>query len=41
MKTDLRNIIQVGGGAIALIVAETLFLAALVLGGISLIDLTP
>ena len=41
MKTDLRNIIQVGGGAIALIVAETLFLAALVLGGISLIDLAP
>ncbi|MCA1287029.1 YeiH family protein [Salipiger bermudensis] len=41
MKTDLRNIIQVGGGAIALVVAETLFLAALVLGGISLIDLAP
>lgn len=41
MKTDLRNIIQVGGGAIALIVAETVFLAALVLGGISLIELAP
>ena len=26
MKTDLRNVMQVGGGAIALIVGETLFL---------------
>lgn len=34
MKTDLRNVVQVGGGAIALIVAETVFLAALVLGGL-------
>ena len=41
MKTDLRNILQVGGGAIALIVAETLFLAALILAGISLLDLAP
>ncbi|WP_368185341.1 YeiH family protein [Aestuariibius sp. HNIBRBA575] len=41
MKTDLRNVIQVGGGAIALIVAETLFLALLALGGIMLLDLTP
>jgi uncharacterized integral membrane protein (TIGR00698 family) len=41
MKTDLRNIIKVGGGAIALIVAETLFLAGLVLAGISFLDLTP
>ncbi|MFO7771666.1 MAG: putative sulfate exporter family transporter [Roseovarius gahaiensis] len=40
MKTDLRNIIKVGGGAITLIVAETLFLAALVLAGISLLELT-
>src|SRR6056297_280162 len=41
MKTDLRNIIQVGGGAITLIVAETLFLAALVLAGISFLELGP
>jgi uncharacterized integral membrane protein (TIGR00698 family) len=41
MKTDLRNIIKVGGGAIALIVAETLFLAGLVLAGISFLDLSP
>ena len=39
MKTDLRNVVQVGGGAIALIVAETLFLAAIALAGISLLDL--
>lgn len=38
MKTDLRNIIKVGGGAIALIVAETLFLAGLVLAGISFLE---
>ncbi|MEM6325455.1 MAG: putative sulfate exporter family transporter, partial [Pseudomonadota bacterium] len=37
MKTDLRNVLQVGGGAIALIVAETLFLAALILGGLSVL----
>src|SRR6056297_3936270 len=41
MKTDLRNIIKVGGGAIALIVAETLFLAGLVLAGIRFLDLSP
>jgi uncharacterized integral membrane protein (TIGR00698 family) len=41
MKTDLRNVLQVGGGAIALIVAETLFLAGLVLAVISYLDLTP
>jgi uncharacterized integral membrane protein (TIGR00698 family) len=41
MKTDLRNIVQVGGGAITLIVAETLFLAALVLAGISFLELAP
>ena len=40
MKTDLRNVLQVGGGAITLIVAETLFLAALVLAGISFLDLS-
>ena len=34
MKTDLRNILRVGGGAITLIVAETLFLAGLALWGI-------
>ncbi|MFP4275678.1 MAG: putative sulfate exporter family transporter [Paracoccaceae bacterium] len=34
MKTDLRNVVKVGGGAIALIVGETVFLAALVLGGL-------
>lgn len=39
MKTDLRNVLQVGGGAIALIVVETLFLAGLILLGISLLDL--
>lgn len=39
MKTDLRNIIKVGGGAIALIVAETLFLAALALTGLRFIEL--
>lgn len=41
MKTDLRNIVQVGGGAITLIVAETLFLAGLVLAGISFLELAP
>jgi uncharacterized integral membrane protein (TIGR00698 family) len=41
MKTDLRNIVQVGGGAITLIVAETLFLAGLVLAGISFLELSP
>lgn len=34
MKTDLRNVLQVGRGAIALIVLETLFLAAVILGAI-------
>lgn len=41
MKTDLRNVLQVGGRAIVLIVAETLFLAALVLAGIALLGLGP
>jgi uncharacterized integral membrane protein (TIGR00698 family) len=41
MKTDLRNIVKVGGGAITLIVAETLFLAGLVLGGIGFLELAP
>ncbi|MEM9523613.1 MAG: putative sulfate exporter family transporter [Pseudomonadota bacterium] len=39
MKTDLHKVLQVGGGAIALIVAETLFLAGLILLGISLLEL--
>jgi hypothetical protein len=41
MKTDLRNIVKVGGGAITLIIAETLFLALLVLGGIGFLELAP
>ncbi len=41
MKTDLRNIVQVGGGAIALLVAQTLFLAGLVLVGIGYLELAP
>ncbi len=41
MKTDLRSMFRVGGGAIALIVAETVFLAALVLGGISILGIAP
>ena len=39
MKTDLRKLVQVGGGAITLIVAETLFLAAVVLVGLQMLDL--
>ena len=35
MKTSLRRILEVGGQAIALIVAETLFLAAFILAGIA------
>ena len=41
MKTDMRNILKVGGGAIALVVAETLFLAALILAGIGYLKLVP
>ncbi len=41
MKTDLRNILKVGGGAITLIVAETLFLAGLALWGIVGLGLYP
>jgi len=41
MKTDLRNVIRVGGGAIALIVGQTLFLAVFVLAGLSLVALSP
>lgn len=36
MKTSLRKIFNVGGPAIALIVAETLFLAVLILAGLKL-----
>lgn len=41
MKTQLRNVVKVGGGAITLIVAETLFLALLVLAGIGFLKLAP
>ncbi|WP_232829504.1 YeiH family protein [Tropicimonas sp. IMCC34043] len=41
MKTDLRNVLQVGGGAIALIVAETLFLAIMVLTGFQFLTFAP
>lgn len=37
MKTSLQRILDVGGQAIALIVMETAFLAALVLGGVTLL----
>jgi len=35
MKTSLRRILDVGGQAVALIVAETVFLAAFILIGLS------
>lgn len=41
MKTDLRDILQVGAGPITLIMAETLFLAGLILAGIGLLGLGP
>lgn len=41
MKTDLRKIVQVGGGAIALILAETLFMTGLILVGIRYLGLAP
>jgi uncharacterized integral membrane protein (TIGR00698 family) len=34
MKTDLKNVLSVGGAAIALIIAETLFIAGVTLAGI-------
>ena len=40
MKTDLRKMLQVGGNAITLIVAETLFLAAVVLAGLQIIQVS-
>ena len=39
MKTDLKNVLQVGVGPIVLILAETLFLAGLVLAGLSFLTL--
>ncbi|MEM0937714.1 MAG: putative sulfate exporter family transporter [Pseudomonadota bacterium] len=39
MKTDLKNVLQLGSGPILLITGETLFLAALILLGISFLDL--
>ena len=36
MKTSLKRILDVGGQAIVLIVAETIFIAALVLAGVYL-----
>jgi len=39
MKTDMSRILEVGRGAIALIVLETLFLAALILAGIHYLEL--
>lgn len=38
MKTSLKQILDVGGQAIVLIVAETVFIAALVVGGILLLQ---
>ncbi|GIT92214.1 membrane protein [Jannaschia pagri] len=37
MKTDLRSVMSVGGAAIALIILETLFIAAITLAGITLL----
>ncbi|WP_294926556.1 putative sulfate exporter family transporter [uncultured Paracoccus sp.] len=37
IKTSLRKMFEVGGGAIALIVAETVFLGAFITGGLKLI----
>lgn len=39
MKTDLRDILKVGGWAITLLVAETLFLAGVILAGIGVMGL--
>ena len=38
IKTSIKSILQVGGQAITLIVLETVFIAALVIGGIALLD---
>ncbi|MEM7545774.1 MAG: putative sulfate exporter family transporter [Pseudomonadota bacterium] len=37
MKTDLKNVLSVGGAAIALIIVETVFIAGVTLGGIKLL----
>jgi uncharacterized membrane protein YadS len=37
LKTSLKRILDVGGQAIVLIVAETLFIALLVLAGVALL----
>lgn len=34
MKTSLKRVVEVGGNAIALIVAETVFIAVFILSGI-------
>lgn len=39
LKTSLRDVLKVGSGAIALLVAETLFLAVFVLAGLSILSL--
>ncbi|GAA6149503.1 YeiH family protein [Pseudooceanicola nitratireducens] len=39
LKTSLRDVLKVGSGAIALLVAETVFLAVFVLAGLSLLSL--
>ncbi|MEM9247462.1 MAG: putative sulfate exporter family transporter [Pseudomonadota bacterium] len=41
MKTDMSRILEVGHGAIALIILETLFLAGLILAGIHYLQLVP
>ncbi|MEM7711211.1 MAG: putative sulfate exporter family transporter [Pseudomonadota bacterium] len=41
MKTDLRQVVELGPRPIILLTAETLFLAGLVLLGLSFLDLTP
>jgi len=38
MRTNLKQVLSVGGPAIALIIIETLFLACLILAGIKLLD---
>jgi len=38
MKTNLKQVLSVGGAAIALIVLETIFIAALIIGGIALLQ---
>lgn len=41
MKTDIKNVLQLGAMPIVLITAETLFLAGVILAGISYLNLTP